>query len=177
MGLTDNEIKKALEDKIEFENFDENGYAVVDIEKLKNALDLINRLQARSKSQGEKIVIQKGCIDWQAKEINRLQAENERLLKFEKIAGDTIERQGAEIERLESLSERLGDDVNWKADYIYELEDNLKTAKAEAYKEFAEILIKSLMFELDLKGWQSKKALQVTNDTLKELVGDGSGKM
>ena len=44
--LTDAEIKKALEDKIEFKNFDENEYAVIDIEKLKNALDLINRLQA-----------------------------------------------------------------------------------------------------------------------------------
>ena len=46
--LTDSEIVKALEDKIEFENFDENGYAVVDIEKLKNTLDLINRLQAEN---------------------------------------------------------------------------------------------------------------------------------
>ena len=44
--LTDKEIVKALKDKIEFENFDENGYAVVDVEKLKNTLDLINRLQA-----------------------------------------------------------------------------------------------------------------------------------
>ena len=44
--LTDNEIIKALEDKIEFESFDENGYAVVDIEKLKNALDLITRQKA-----------------------------------------------------------------------------------------------------------------------------------
>ncbi len=46
--ITDSEIVKALEDKIEFENFDENGYAVVDIEKLKNILDLINRLQAEN---------------------------------------------------------------------------------------------------------------------------------
>lgn len=44
--LTDAEVKKALEDKIEFENFDENEYAVIDIEKLKNALDLINRYEA-----------------------------------------------------------------------------------------------------------------------------------
>ena len=53
---------------------------------------------------------------------------------------DLINRLQAENERLESLSERLGVSVNWKADYIYELEDNLKTAKAEAYKEFAERL-------------------------------------
>ena len=47
-NLTDSEIVKDLKDKIEFENFDENGYAVVDIEKLKNILDLINRLQAEN---------------------------------------------------------------------------------------------------------------------------------
>ena len=45
-NLTSSEIKKALEDKIEFKNFDENEYAVIDIEKLKNALDLINRYEA-----------------------------------------------------------------------------------------------------------------------------------
>lgn len=45
--MTDNEIIKVLEDKIEFENFDENGYAVVDIEKLKNFLNLITCQKAK----------------------------------------------------------------------------------------------------------------------------------
>jgi hypothetical protein len=48
--MTDNKIIKALEDKIEFENFDENGYAIIDIEKLKLILDLINRLQAKKQT-------------------------------------------------------------------------------------------------------------------------------
>ncbi|MBO5715545.1 MAG: hypothetical protein J6S23_04025 [Clostridia bacterium] len=51
-----------------------------------------------------------------------------------------INRQKAEIERLESLTEQLGNDVDVKLKYIYELEEQLKTAKVEAIKEFAERL-------------------------------------
>ena len=52
--MTDNEIIKALKDKIEFKNFDENEYAIVDIEKLKNTLDLINRQKAEIERLTEK---------------------------------------------------------------------------------------------------------------------------
>lgn len=110
---TDNEIKKALEcccgiehdcDKCPYEENNEcgelNGI-------LKDALDLINRYEAKLKGQGEKIVIQKGCIDWQAKEINRLQAENERLRNH----------------------------IKEGIDLAKQIPEMIATAKAEAYKE------------------------------------------
>ena len=45
--LTDNEIKKALEECIEL-RFDDTEYATVRLDTLTNALDLINRLQAEN---------------------------------------------------------------------------------------------------------------------------------
>lgn len=61
--LTDAEVKKALEDKIEFKNFDENEYAVIDIEKLKNALDLINRYEAEVERLKEDIKILRVSVE------------------------------------------------------------------------------------------------------------------
>lgn len=51
----------------------------------RNALDLINRLQAKNKELDDKLVIHKGTIDWQAKEINRQKAEIERLRKEHRL--------------------------------------------------------------------------------------------
>ena len=41
---------------------------------------------------------------------------------------------------MEALSESLGEDVDVKLKYIYELEERINTAKTEAIKEFAERL-------------------------------------
>lgn len=48
--LTDNEIKKALEQKIKFsKEFDESEEAIVKVNVLESSLDLINRLEAENK--------------------------------------------------------------------------------------------------------------------------------
>lgn len=51
-----------------------------------------------------------------------------------------INRQKAEIERLTDLSNQLGNDIDIKLNYIYDLEEKIETAKSEAIKEFADRL-------------------------------------
>lgn len=71
--------------------------------------------------------------------ISKERATNDAINMWNRRA-DILNRQKAEIERLESLTERLGNDVDVKLKYIYELEEQLKTAKSEAIKEFAQRL-------------------------------------
>lgn len=61
-------------------------------------------------------------------------------MELTKAMRDLINRQEAEIERLSAENEQLGNDVDGKMKYIYELEERIKTAKSEAIKKFAEIL-------------------------------------
>lgn len=73
--LSDNEIIKALE---LFKSIDDNDITTSSFKTklLKEIYFLINRLKAKNKEFDEKIVMQMGTIDWQAKEINSLKAEN-----------------------------------------------------------------------------------------------------
>ena len=68
-------------------------------------LDLINRLKAKNEEFDEKIVIQMGTIDWQAKEINRQKAEIERLntMHSEMCIGMKVLKQKA----IKEFAERL----------------------------------------------------------------------
>ena len=132
--MTDNEIKKALEQKIKFsKEFDESEEAIIKVNILEASFDYINRLEA-------------------------------------------------ENERLQSLSERLGDDVDLKLKYIYELEENLKTATAENERLNEELkvtrayihknglewgLISHLEFYKNLKAEARKEFAE----RLKELLG------
>lgn len=82
MKLTDEQIIKALEEYLQrCQNikYGARKKILVDADFLEDILDLINRLKAQNKEFDEKIVIQMGAIDWQAKEINRQKEEIERL--------------------------------------------------------------------------------------------------
>ena len=118
--MTDNEIVKALEDILK--NFDGK---VVDFMAISSAIDLINRKQA---------------------EIEALIAGQETLQKY-------IAEKNAEIERLEYKVKK------WKENYessqvvvgdfreiINKQAKQLKTAKSEAIKEFAERLKESKIY-------------------------------
>lgn len=84
-----------------------------------------------------------------------------------------INRQQAQIERLETLNERLGNDIDLKLKYIYELEEKLKTAKAEAVKEFAERLKKEIDIRPTHSREQNKYVFFLIDNLLKEMVGEG----
>lgn len=74
---------------------------------------------------------------------------------LEKHALDLINRQEAEIERLKAENEQLGNDVDRKLKYIYELEAKIENHKDECLTIYARGLyegeteaIKELMFNL-----------------------------
>ncbi|MBQ7818507.1 MAG: hypothetical protein IJ341_02300 [Bacteroidales bacterium] len=67
------------------------------------------------------------------KEIQEIQNLQEQL----KACNEKIEEQTAEIERLESLCEKIGIANDAKFERICVLQEDLETAKSEAYKEFA----------------------------------------
>ena len=85
---------------------------------------------------------------------------------------DLINRLQAEIERLRAGADSLFNTLDYRAEQILKLEDNLKTAKAEAYREFAERLKK----EIDIKPTHSQKqndyVFFLIDNLLKELVGE-----
>lgn len=91
--------------------------------------------------------------------INRLQAENERLKKF------------LDMSRKVSLARR---DRNLKiCELNQKILEELKTAKAEAYKEFAELVKDKAYTYSDITGYQSTVVDVCEIDGVyEEMVGD-----
>ena len=126
--LTDKDVIKALEDFI-----NHNGHCVDCPSLMKNALNLINRLQAKAiKEQNKNSKLRN--------ERNRLQAQNKDLaetvhnLTIEKDAlFDKAEELKAEIERLNAL-------VKTKNKLIEGLDQSISYAYDRAIKDFAERL-------------------------------------
>lgn len=88
-----------------------------------------------------------------------------------------ITRQKEEIERLETLNERLGDDIDLKLKYIYELEEKLKIAKSEARREFAERLKEKAYIESNetrtgIILWHSCVTVNQINNLLEEMESE-----
>lgn len=104
--LTDNEIIKALQEMADYPNNYEEG------QDLKNALDLINRLQAQNKDLAETV--------------HNLAIEKDALF-------DKAEELKAEIERLNAL-------VKTKNKLIEGLDQSISYAYDRAIKDFAERL-------------------------------------
>ena len=65
--------------------------------------------------------------------INRQKAEVERL-------EDKIFVLENDLEKAENLSDALGNDIDIKLNYIYDLEEKIETVESEAIKEFAKRL-------------------------------------
>lgn len=75
--MTDNEIIKDLNRSILNAKMVGRRVCSLDVYKLKNVLDLINRQKEKIKKFDEKLVIQQGLIDYQKAEIDRLKKEVE----------------------------------------------------------------------------------------------------
>ena len=87
-----------------------------------------------------------------------------------------INRQQAEIKRLESLLNQLFKDVDYKLQYIYELEKKLESDQAEAIKEFCrEVETIAFNWESPFESNEDKiiklVALKDINSLLAETVG------
>ena len=167
--MTDKEIIKALENRFA-ETFD-TGWAKIQHNELSNLIDLINRQQAEierlnyiitrdNQRQTEKEQKDGDCIltlyelyDKEIAENKKLKAEIERLK--EKVASKSLKCSLLEREKAEDISGFVGE---------------LKLAKAEAIKEFADRL------KEHLKGNGGLYCVTTMNakidNLVKEMVGD-----
>lgn len=81
---------------------------------------------------------------------------------------ETINRKKAEIERLRSMNRA-------KLATIHDLKIELKTAKSEAIKEFAERLKKDLFYKCgDLNYTETCDTRRLIDNLVKEMVGDNN---
>ena len=106
--MTDNEIKKGLAEHIKrTENikYGARKITMVDVELLKDALDLINRQQAEIKTLQERNVVLRGMIDTQKAEIERLIERNFELA--EKGEAVCIAYKTAKAEAIKEFAERV----------------------------------------------------------------------
>lgn len=208
--LTDTEIKKALEEYINFADLEYTNHTSIEVDILKNALDLINRQEEEKqnlvadierlreirdlcnttileqKEQIEKLKIsdasKEECTIKQHGEIKELKAEVEKL---------NFVRQKDQVRYEEKISTQaetnctLYDLYDKAIKEVKELEEKLKTAKAKAYKEFADILISEKLAVILLKNVSDEFAIgyktalidveQKAKNLLNELMGDADG--
>ena len=86
-----------------------------------------------------------------------------------KLVLDLINRQKAEIERLRAKVEtRTQEKLALGGVYT----QKLKTAKAEAYKEFAEKLENEINIRTTYSREQDKNVIRIMHNLLKEMVGE-----
>ena len=76
--------------------------------------------------------------------INRLQEKDEKRHKVFETKCEELEIAKAEIERLKNAGDNKTEELLRHNTFIKELHEKLKTAKAEAYKEFAEKVISKI---------------------------------
>lgn len=149
--MTDNEIKNGLTELAEFCR--KCGNLTKENDVLNNALDLINRQQEENENLEYKLLGVMHFVDkWldgaelEQDEVNRASAMREKTLQL-------VEQKQAEIERLQKVNDSFTD--------IGKLYSEIK---AEAIKEFAEMLC---------KGRVSNDPVVIAVKTeLKEMVGD-----
>lgn len=130
------EIKKALEGMVKFaDTVDRSVLDAVDVQLLKDTLDLINRLQA-------KVIKEQNKNSKLRNERNRLQSQNKDLA--ETIHNLTLEKDALfdKAEELKVEVERLKTNLNVELENFATEYDN--KIKAEAIKEFAEKVFKEI---------------------------------
>lgn len=180
---TDNEIKKALKQKIEYcREFDENNEAIVKVSLLENALNLINR-QEKKMTELQELIDEMSdffpaCIDCEGKTKEGVRTDKcvymidntnyctKRGIKNISAIKNENRELKAEIEQLtkdkENLAYSLGNAVGQKM-----------TAKAEAYKECIErVKENSNKMELVCSGALVRTDYTITKETLDNLLNE-----
>lgn len=194
MGLIDNEIIKALEESISFDEPYESDFTLIRIEYIKNTLDLINRLQAKNLNLTSDLTSLQN-------DLTSLQAENERLTNSAATLTKSISELTDEVER----QKKAKDESFQLAANIVEAEKIVIAAtKNKAYGEFADKVCDEITDAIINNDKVIKERIEKHNvnrledsfccmcdgkiralggieyfikNLLKELVGDGSGKM
>ena len=157
--LTDSEIVKALEccvNEKTCKNCAYSGRSCMTPLK-RDTLNLINRLQADIENYKQVAEHQQSVTMDRGFEIKRLK--------------EKIESLQAENERLNAGADSLFNTLDYRLERILKLEDNLKTAKTAAYKEFAERLKEESYERIDLTAYVEVSDI---NNLLQEMVGDNN---
>lgn len=160
------DIKKIIED-LEYARYHCTSSKGKDA--INNALDLINRqqaeierLQSMNQSKLDTIHDLSAEIEDARNGVKSFKGKYESAVKTAKELQTVIKEKDAEIEGLfETLDYRL--------EKILELEDKLKTAKAEAIKEFAERLEEKAFH--DMNDGEAIVCCCDIDDLVKEMVG------
>jgi hypothetical protein len=92
-------------------------------------------------------------------------------IKTENII-DLINRLQAENERLKGISDNKTKELLRYNDSIEELHKKLETAKAEAYKEFAERLTEEIINDIHFSQIEKDYLCVMIDNLLKEMVGE-----
>ena len=142
--MNDNDIIKALEGSIlNAKRIDCKAWSV-EVYKLGNALDLINRLKRESNSYRNKAHTQKGELARLNKQVAEQKAEIEKLEIELKAMRGAANSYKAEVERFKGLQKDgffnlLGNCLVYSKN-LKDYNDMRKGLKSEAIKEFAEML-------------------------------------
>ena len=142
--MESNDIIKALEECIEL-RFDDTEYATVRLDTLTNALDLSTQQQAEYENLKVENQSLRSAANSLKMHYEEAQAEIERLQKEVNLVSiqfqDIQERQEesqAEIEKLNAENMLTISEKNAFRTSFYDVLEQLKTAKSEAYKECLE---------------------------------------
>lgn len=147
--MESNDIIKALEECIEL-RFDDTEYATVRLDTLTNALDLITQQQA---------------------EYENLKVENQSLRSAANSLKMHYEETQAEIEKLNAENMLTISEKNAFRTSFYDVLEQLKTAKSEAYKEFTERL-KKQVYKGGIHPTVEDEFIYEIDNLLKEMVGE-----
>lgn len=178
--MTDNEVIKALEccadeyiHSCDYCPFEKECYGD-NLNLVKYALDLINRLKTKNNQLDE-------TIQQLAEEINRQKAENEKLtedynnLIYEKDllfdeAEAQIKAKKAEIEKLDAENDCLVKELDKQCDECVEF--NVSQARKKAIEEFAKELINRFSKNNLTQGFYVNISEIDLINLVKEMVGD-----
>ena len=113
--LTDAEVKKALEEYIEFSDFEYTEYTSIRIDVLQNALDLINRREGENKKNENIIRIADKTIATLQAENESLKAEVERLKANEEMAEGYADAlvEMTKAEAYKEFAEKIKEKTKW----------------------------------------------------------------
>lgn len=189
--MTDNEIKKAFEEHIERTKNIKYGarkMAMVDVELLKNTLDLINRNDEEIYRLKEVIIMgrdtspiairaQQSWFRQNSEHINRLKLEIERLTeRIHFLCGKSGALQG-EIQKYQEENNKLKYQVNRLKKYDerrdIDLHSRLITeARAEAIKEVLDE-ITEILHEAEMHGnYEPSLTIEIINDIKEKMRVD-----
>lgn len=113
-------------------------------------LGIIYRQNAEIKTLQERNVILRGAVDSQKAEIEKLQADKEALIAGQETLQKALAERNAEIERLTGM--RNADPMDFCGVLCRYSEELINKARAEAIKEFAELLVEEKLAVVFLKG-------------------------